>query len=79
MSDQGPFNDRYIEFMQHKDRMPGYEFQQAPAGNVPPPTVTFAARLKWWTWDRWRRIKQIRAARDRWVEEIVELRTRRQS
>jgi hypothetical protein len=52
----------------------GYDFQHAPGGSAAPPTVTFAQKLRWWTWDRWQRRKQILAERDRLQREIVAIR-----
>jgi hypothetical protein len=36
--------------------------------------VTFAQKLRWWTWDRWQRRKQILAERDRLQRDIVSMR-----
>lgn len=72
---KGLFDHQYGRFVANRDKAEGYDFQHQTAGNVPPPKVTFAQKLRWWTWDRWKRRKQIRAARDRRVQEIVQLRT----
>lgn len=72
---KGLYDHQYEQFVASRDEAKGYEFQHPPVGNVPPPSVTFAQRLRWWTWDRWKRRKQIREVRDRWVQEIVQLRT----
>jgi hypothetical protein len=73
MSDDGRFPDIYSRYLGKKDTGKGYEFQQAPQGSVPPPVVTFRDRLRWWTWDRWKRMKKIRAERDRQQQDIVQL------
>lgn len=71
---KGPYDDLYARFVILRGKAKGYEFQHAPMGNVPPPSVSFAQPLRWWTWNRWRRRQEIRAARDRRVQEILEIR-----
>lgn len=74
MSDQGnPFIGDYAGFLKQREKEKGYDFQEAPAGSVAPPTVTFAQKLRWWTWDRWKRLKKIQAERDRRLQDIVQL------
>jgi hypothetical protein len=70
---RGLYDHLYKRYVQKRDAHQGYEFQQAPVGNVPPPTVTFAERLKWWTLDRWRRLRRVRAERDRLQQEILRI------
>jgi hypothetical protein len=70
---RGPYDHLYKRYVQRRDAHQGYEFQHAPVGNVPPPTVTFAVRLKWWTLDRWRRLRRVRAERDRLQQEILRI------
>lgn len=72
---RGLYDHQYEEFLARRDEAKGYEFQHPPVGNVPPPTVTFPKPLRWWSWDRWKRRKQILDVRDRRVREIVQLRT----
>jgi len=72
---KGLYDHQYGRFVSNAEGAKGYDFQHQTASNVPPPPVTFAQKLRWWTWDRWRRRKQIREARDRRVQEIVQLRT----
>jgi hypothetical protein len=69
----GPYDDLYERYVQKRETGKGYDFQHAPSGSVPPPAVTFRKRLRWWAWDRWRRMKTIRQERDRRVDEIVKL------
>lgn len=77
MSDQGSqFPGNYKDFLMRREGAKGYDFQHAPAGSVAPPMVTFAQKLRWWTWDRWKRRKQIRAERDRRLQDIVQLKQR---
>ena len=70
---RGPYDYQYEGY--HKDRTnaEGYDFQSMPSGSVPVPHVTFAQRLKWWTLDRWKRRKSIRAERDRRLQEILDV------
>lgn len=70
---RGLYDHLYKRYVQKRDAHQGYAFQQAPVGNVPPPTVTFAERLKWWTLDRWRRLRRVRAERDRLQQEILRI------
>lgn len=71
---KGLYEDQYGRFAANRDKAEGYDFQHQTAGNVSPPKVTFTQKLRWWTLDRWRRRKEIREARDRRVQEIVQLR-----
>ena len=73
-SGNGLYEHLYRRFFENRDDYTGYDFQHAPGGSVPPPTVTFAQKLRWWTWDRWHRRKQILAERDRLQREIVGIR-----
>jgi hypothetical protein len=72
----GPFPESYRDFLARREGSKGYDFQQAPAGSAAPPVVTFAQKLRWWTWDRWRRRKKIRAERDRRLQEILQIKQR---
>jgi hypothetical protein len=40
---------------------------------VPPPKVSFLERLRWWTLNRGERLRAIRAARDRRLQDIVQI------
>ena len=73
MSDKGLYDHLYEKFFQNRDKAKGYDFQEAPTGSVPPQTVTFSERLRWWTWDRWKRRKKIREERDLRLQEIIQL------
>jgi hypothetical protein len=70
---KGLYDHQYGRYFEQKETGNGYEFQHQTAGNVPPPTVTFAQRLRWWTWGRWRRLKAIRAERDQRLKDIVDI------
>lgn len=72
-SGNGLYDHLYRRFFENRDRHQGYDFQQAPGGSAPPPTVTFTQRLRWWTWDRWQRRKKLLAERDRLQREILEI------
>jgi hypothetical protein len=74
-SGKGLYEHLYDRFFRGRESAKGYDFQHQTAGNVPPPPVTFHQQLRWWTWDRWKRRKLLREARDRRVQEIVQLRT----
>jgi len=73
-SGHGLYDHLYRRFFENRDRHQGYEFQHAPAGSIAPPTVSFAQKLRWWTWDRWQRRKRILAERDRLQEDIIRIR-----
>lgn len=73
MSDKGPYDNLYAEFFKNRDTHKGYDFQHAPTGSAAPPVVTFMHKLRWWSWDRWRRRKRVREERDRRLQEIVRL------
>jgi hypothetical protein len=69
----GLYDHLYKRFFELRDRHDGYAFQHAPEGSAPPPTVRFSQKLRWWTWDRWRRRKKILAERDRLQQEIIQI------
>ncbi len=73
MDSEGLYTDMYAEFLANRARATGYDFGQGPPGNVPPPTVTFATPLSWWSLDRPRRLAAILAERDRLQNEILAL------
>ena len=72
-SGNGLYDYLYKRFFEQRDRHEGYEFQQAPGGSAPTPTVTFRQKLRWWTFDRWHRRKKILAERDRLQQEIIQI------
>lgn len=73
-SGNGLYDDLYKRFFECRDSHQGYEFQHAPTGSAPPPTITFNQKLRWWTWDRWQRRKKILAERDRLQQDILQIR-----
>ncbi len=73
---KGVYDHLYRRFFENRDRHHGYEFQHAPAGSARPPLVTFQDKLRWWTWDRWRRRKHILAQRDRLQQDILQINKR---
>lgn len=78
-SGNGLYDHLYKRFFEQRDTHQGYSFQDAPGGSVAPPTVTFGEKLRWWTWDRWRRRKKILAERDRLQREILQIKNTGQS
>jgi hypothetical protein len=78
-SKEGIYDHLYARFYEDRHRHEGYDFQHAPGGSIRPSTVKFSEKLKWWSWDRWRRRKQILAERDRRQREILELKPHRES
>ncbi len=72
-SGNGLYDHLYKRFFEQRDRHDGYSFQQAPGGSAPLPTVTFGQKLRWWTYDRWRRRKKVLAERDRLQQEILRI------
>ncbi len=73
MTNNGFYADKYAEFLARRAEATGYDFGRAPVANVPPPTVTFAEPLRWWSLDRPRRLAAILALRDRLQDEILAL------
>lgn len=73
MAEDGYFLDKYLGFFRRREQARGPEFHNPPPVNVPPPLLTFSQRLRWWSWDRWTRRKQIRAERDRRLQEILSM------
>jgi hypothetical protein len=71
--DEGLYDRLYRRFFENRESHQGYEFQHAPTGSSPTPVVSFTRKLRWWTWDRWKRRKKILAERDRLQREIVEI------
>jgi len=80
MADQGQglYDHQYGRYRANQGTHEGYDFQHAPAGNNPPPVLTFRDKLKWWTLRGWRR-KQILAERDRFQQEILRIKAPRSS
>lgn len=74
MSDERSYLKRYAKFFLERATAEGYEFQHGP-GNVPPPKVTFMQTLRWWSMDRWPRMKKIRAERDRRLQDILKIKS----
>ena len=76
VSGKGLYDHLYRRFFESRESHQGYEFQHAPSGSASPPVVTFRDRLRWWTWDRWQRRKAILAARDRFQQDILDIKKR---
>lgn len=74
MGEHGLFPDSYKDFLKRRNDAKGYDFQHAPSGSALPPTVSFREKLRWWTWDRWKRKKVIRHERDQRVQDIFRIR-----
>lgn len=72
-SGKGLYDHLYRRFFESRESQQGYDFQQAPSGSAPTPGVTFRDRLRWWTWGRWRRRDTIMAARDRFQQDILNI------
>lgn len=72
-SGKGLYDHLYRRFFANRTSRQGYDFQHAPGGSVSPPVVTFQGRLRWWAWDRWQRRKAISAARDRFQQDILDI------
>jgi hypothetical protein len=72
-SSTGIYDHLYRRFFENRDCHKGYDFQHAPGGSAQPPVVTFREKLKWWTWNRWQRRKQILTERDRLQREILDI------
>ncbi|NWF72724.1 MAG: hypothetical protein HXY51_06715 [Nitrospirae bacterium] len=70
-SGKGLYDHLYRRFFENRAKRQGYDFQHAPSGSAPSPVVTFRDRLRWW--GRWKRRKVILAARDRFQQDILDL------
>ena len=46
-SGKGLYDHLYRRFFENRASHQGYEFQHAPGGSAPAPTVTFQDRLRW--------------------------------
>jgi len=68
----GPFATSYRELIELEDGK-GYEFGKVPNIKNPPPTVTFPKPLKWWSFDRPKRLQAVREMRDRYLQDILRL------
>ena len=68
----GPYAHHYQQFFEHCSGKKGYNFGEAPRINMPSPLVRFP-RLKWWSWDRPKRLRKIRLVRDQSLMEILRL------
>ena len=75
-SGKGLYDHLYRRFFENRASQQGYEFQHAPGGSAPLPGVTFRDRLRWWTWGREQRRKAILAARDRFQQDILDIKKR---
>ena len=69
----GPFAHMYQHFFSSARKYTGYDFGEKTAQNHPPPTVTFAEPLRWWSLDRPKRLRTIRRLRDQYLMEILRL------
>lgn len=70
---KGLYDHLYRRFFEERDTHEGYSFQQAPVGSAVPPVVTFREKLRWWTWDRWKRRRTLLAERDRLQRDILQI------
>ena len=69
----GPFAHMYQPFFGSAEKYTGYDFGDQTAQNNPPPTLTFAQPLKWWSLDRPKRLRIIRRMRDQYLMDILRL------
>ena len=69
---KGLYDNQYTRFRENQGAHKGYDFQHGPAGSTPPPVVTFLDKIKWWTLRGWRR-KKILAERDRFQQDIIQI------
>jgi hypothetical protein len=76
MADDGFLPKIYQRFLEARTRAKGYDFQHSPCASAVPPVVSFSSQLRWWTLDRWKRMKSIRDERDRRVQEILDIKRR---
>ncbi|MBS0150278.1 MAG: hypothetical protein JSR31_05010 [Nitrospira sp.] len=70
---KGLYDHLYGRFFEERHTHEGYSFQQAPGGSAATPMVAFREKLRWWTWDRWKRRRTILAERDRLQRDILQI------
>jgi len=75
MDETGLYRHQYAEFWKRSDEASGYDFGKAPIADVSPPTVRFSKPLRWWLWDRPRRVRALLNIRDQRQAEILRLGT----
>ena len=78
-SGNGLYDHLYKRFFEQRDSHEGYSFQHAPGGSAPTPIVTFREKLRWWTWNRWRRRRKLLAERDEFQQDILQIKKPGQS
>jgi hypothetical protein len=64
---------RYAKWWKERIKAKGYDFHQDAPGNIPPPKVAPGGALRWWSLDRWKRLKKVRDERDRRLQDILNL------
>jgi hypothetical protein len=73
VSEEGRFPQIYQQFLQRRGQGQGFNFEEVPIVSEVPPAVRFPEKLRWWSLDRWKRMKRIRQERDRRLQEILRL------
>ncbi len=73
MDEKGLFEQQYESYFTNREGTRGYDFQDVTQGSLPVPGVSFKEKLRWWTIDRWKRRKTIRADRDRRIQDILDV------
>lgn len=69
----GPHAGTYRSFFELASQHKGYHFGENHGQPVPPPKITFSHPLRWWSWDRPKRLKIIQQLRDQRLIEILKL------
>lgn len=75
MNDEGFFPKIYRRFLDRRNEGQGHDFEEVPIVSEIPPIVTFREKLRWWSLDRWSRLRKIREERDRRLQDIVQLKS----
>lgn len=70
------YSDIYDHFTRARDAHKGFDFQEEAIKSVPPPSVSFQDRVKWWTLNRPQRLRRIEQERDRQQQDILALKRR---
>lgn len=70
------YSDIYDHFTRARDAHKGFDFQEEVIKSVPPPSVSFQDRVKWWTFNRPQRLRRIEQERDRQQQDILALKRR---
>ncbi len=70
---KGAYWPMYRQFFESSKKHSGYHFGEQVLKSLSPRTVAFARPLKWWSWDRPQRLRNIRRLRDQLQFDILRI------